>query len=176
MLRGSRLGPERTAMVLTAVGQSNSEKNMAQASRATSLHCPATRKDFIHVVVEMEDKHEEKSAQLTEMVQDEDKMDAVVAEFLKVSQEVRTCGSIRGGLERNTKHNVMSSARLDRICPFSGVLIECNTPGTTQKKNRCLCCNREWDTSVAVAKRNPHQTMNQIIGAVWHKWVTGRET
>ena len=151
-------------MVLTAVGQSNSEENMAQALRATCLHCPATRKDFIHVVVEMEDEHEEKSAQLTEMVQDEDKMHAVVAEFLKVSHGERTCGSNRGGLERNTEHNVVCAS--GQICPFSGVLIECNTPGTTQKKNRCLCCNREWDTSVAVAERKPDQTMNQIIGAV----------
>ena len=54
MLRGTRLGPERKAIVLASADRSYKEHSIAQALRATSPHNLATTKEFVQVVDESE--------------------------------------------------------------------------------------------------------------------------
>ena len=54
MLRGTRLGPERKAIVLAAAGRSYNEHSVDQALPATSPHSLVTPKDIVQVVDESE--------------------------------------------------------------------------------------------------------------------------
>ena len=88
MLRGTRLGPERKAMVLAAADRSYKEHSIAQALRATSPHNLATTKEFVQVVDESEGLTEGTDATVEPGLEGEE-LQNVVSELLRTLQEAK---------------------------------------------------------------------------------------
>ena len=84
MLRGARLGPERNAIVLAAVRQSYTERNVAQALRSTFPINLCVTKELVHVMDDCDEPLMPPEEQSTSEV-DSGEIDALITNFETLS-------------------------------------------------------------------------------------------